>query len=260
MNSKVTSIPNTCQTSIKLDPIAICHNSFTNARDKLVPSSIDEISWPARISNSRGIYKNLAAVESREAFACFSIDRRDRYRKSWRCETERATTLDPRQCRILLSLSFFSSPPFLFSSLPFILFLFRVVFVSQIIDRAIRDAHASETKSEGREREMVLRLKEVATDVEVTTSVCQRRLTIRIFRYFYRSNVLLRQYCSSSFLFCLFLNDLPRYIYISFNSLLALIRCSRGISQAASVIMIRIHDLLLLRLWDKKVTDPFRRV
>lgn len=126
--------------------------------------------------------------------------------------------------------------PFLFSSLPFILFLFRVVFVSQIIDRAIRDAHASETKSEGREREMVLRLKEVATDVEVTTSVCQRRLTIRIFRYFYRSNVLLRQYCSSSFLFCLFLNDLPRYIYISFNSLLALIRCSRGISQAASIL------------------------
>lgn len=127
-------------------------------------------------------------------------------------------------------------PPFLFFSLPFILFLFRVVFVSQIIDRAIRDAHASETKSEGKEREMVLRLKEVATDVEVTTSVCQRRLTIRIFRYFYRSNVLLRQYCSSSFLFCLFLNDLPRYIYISFNSLLALIRCSRGISQAASIL------------------------
>lgn len=149
MNSKVTSIPNTCQTSIKLDPIAICHNSFTNARDKLVPSSIDEISWPARISNSRGIYKNLAAVESREAFACFSIDRRDRYRKSWRCETERATTLDPRQCKILLSLSFFSSPP---SYSPLFL-LFSFFFALCSFRRSSIEPFAMHTRARRRARE-----------------------------------------------------------------------------------------------------------
>lgn len=150
-------------------------------------------------------------------------------------------TLDPRQCKILLSLSFFSSP----SPLLILLSSFYSLSFSRCVRFADhRQSHSrcarerdEEDREASREREMVLRLKEVATDVEVTTSVCQRRLTIRIFRYFYRSNVpLLLRYCSSSsFFFCLVLNDLPRYIYISFNSL-ALIRCSRGISQPASIL------------------------
>lgn len=124
---------NTYQVSVKLDSIAICHNNFTKAswflldRRDLLAGSYFKFAGDLQESSSRGKSWGMA-------FACFPIDRRDRYRKSWRCETERPTTLDPRQCKILFFPYPFFSPPLLFLlfSLPsFSLFLFRV-FVSQI--------------------------------------------------------------------------------------------------------------------------------
>lgn len=105
---------------------------------------------------------------------------------------------------------------------------------------------ASKEREKERKRDGFKRLKEVATDVEVTTSVCQRRLTIRIFRYFYRSNVPVL--LLPLLLLLLLASKRSSTLYISFNSLDT--RCSRGISQAGS--MLRdydlTHDLLLLGL------------
>lgn len=132
---------NTYQVSIKLDSIAICHNNFTKARwfllDRrdLLAGSYFKFAGDLQESSSRGKSWGMA-------FACFPIDRRDRYRKSWRCETERPTTLDPRQCKILFfPYPFFSPPSPLLTLLSSFFFSFpfsRVRFADRSIEPLVR--------------------------------------------------------------------------------------------------------------------------
>lgn len=169
-------------------------------------------------------------------FACFPIDRRDRYRKSWRCETERRLIRVNAKSSSLLILflpsprsSSYSSFFFLFS---FFACSFRRSSIEPLVMRTREGRRWGKLRKKERKREREMVWKMVATDVEVTTSVCQRRLTIRIFRHFYRSNVPVLLLLLLLLLFLLTSKPSSK-LYISFNSVEGFLKQAR-----CSVIMI----------------------